>query len=119
MKRKSSALIGLNYCLLLLLLAGCLLTGWRQDDLGDKIFADAGPKITQVWAKAKSLDAENDYMSAAEVYDSLRQMNLTHKQEMAVKMAIGELYIRLKRAATAGDASAKKILEDIQENSKK
>jgi hypothetical protein len=118
MKRKSSNQIGINFYLLHLLLAGCLLTGC-QDDSGDKIFADTGSKIAQAWDKAKYLDAENDYMPAAEAYDLLRQMNLTHKQTKAVELAIGKLYVRLRRAAEAGDANAKKILEGIQENSKK
>lgn len=91
-----------------------LFAGCDQSASLNAEFQDASPKIKQAWEQAVKLDKADDYMSAAETYDSMFSMELTIPQRKAVEYSISKMYTRACKQAKQGNPNAKKVVEMIE-----
>jgi len=103
-------LMGLALCASL---AGC---SRNSKESPDKLFLNSPPIVYQAWTHARNLDNANDWMNAAEAYDKVNHMDLTKPQAAAVDSAVMALYSRLKKNASDGDPSAKRLLDELNDN---
>jgi hypothetical protein len=97
------------------LTAGCLLlTGCNGSDSLERSFRDAPSCAREQIDEAIRLDRANDYMRAAQHYDTALHSGLTSQQKSSVEAAIDKLYARMCKAAARGDREAKQTLESIE-----
>lgn len=79
-------------------------------------FKEASPEIKQAWEQGLAADKANDYLTASTNYRRLLTQSITSEQLVAVQTALGGLNYRINEAAANGDASARKVLEDLKES---
>ena len=97
------------------LTAGCLLlTGCNGGDSLESSFRDAPSYTREQIGEAIRLDRANNYMRAAQHYDTVLRSGLTSQQRSSVEAAISKLFDRMCKAAAQGDREAKQTLESIE-----
>jgi hypothetical protein len=97
-----------------LIMAGLFSFGCDSRSSLEKSFQDAPFPVRQSLEEAVRLDRSNEYMSAAQKYDSVLHMQLTSDQKRSVETAINTMYQRMCKAAADGDAKAKETLDFIK-----
>jgi hypothetical protein len=97
-----------------LVLACLLMTGCDTRKSVESAFETAASDLRVKAQEAVRLDQSNEYMRAAERYDSLLREEVTPDQKRAVQTAIHKLYSRMCKAAASGDSDAKRTLATIE-----
>ncbi len=93
------------------LFAGCS----KKTGASSHVFDNATPQLKEVWTKAVTADAANDYVTACTAYRNLlaEKVNLSGDQLDAVNAASIAINQRMNAAVNAGDAAAKKATADL------
>jgi len=99
------------------LTAGCLLlSGCNGGESLENSFRNASFSTREQVEEAVRLDRANNYLRAAQHYDTVLRSSLTSQQRSSVEAAISKLFDRMCKAAAQGDREAKQTLESIEGN---